>query len=478
MSEAQSAGQTIDPLVGQLLFGEFAVIEILSESRVSRTYKVKQVTTNKLLAMKTLTVLKAELVNIFKAAMQRHMHLKHENIVASVVCHSSEIGRPFFFTELTDGISLGDLLESGSLKNEEEVFEVVRQICLALEHAHRVGLTHGDLSPGKIMLDERDGVLIVKLLDFGFADLNLVADKVMGGTLLEHAYAPPEFLRNQKLDERSDVFSVAAIAYLLVAGKSPFEPALLRHYAQGSESVAIPAPLQKLRPSWRTIEDLERVILQALSFDPDQRHESVETFRDNLERWILKTRSADEKTGVAQDEGLDDPISSLKQSIHNMETLKRVQRQTEETVIMKVSDTLAVAGPRQSPRELAIKMLISGMIAVGFVLLAYSASKQHAQSIQTYWSDASIGLAKVMTPAKETRATERMPVAELPAASSDSPLISKPKQDGNSGSTTVTGNSYPAALNPKVPWPAEKLLIEVPYNPSASPSYGVTNNSR
>ncbi|MGH7162996.1 MAG: serine/threonine-protein kinase, partial [Planctomycetota bacterium] len=145
--------------------------------------------------------------------------LNHANIVRSLDVGESN-GFYYFAMEYVDGMTVRELLHKRPLK-EKEALRIVRDIALALQHAHAEGVTHRDIKPGNIMIT-REGV--VKLADFGLARGQEPSDLT-----LEHAsigtpqyLAPEQARRGSDATARSDLFSLGATLYHCVTGRPPF----------------------------------------------------------------------------------------------------------------------------------------------------------------------------------------------------------------------------------------------------------------
>src|SRR5580704_7781740 len=140
------------------------------------------------------------------------------------VCTLHDVGPNYLVMEYVEGSAL-----RGPLPPQEAV-RLGIQIASALEAAHRRGIIHRDLKPANVMVT-RDGS--VKLLDFGLSKIAASADlqdvtptieRTMDGTVLgTTAYMAPEQVEGRPLDERSDMFSLGAVLYEMVAGRRAFE---------------------------------------------------------------------------------------------------------------------------------------------------------------------------------------------------------------------------------------------------------------
>ena len=151
--------------------------------------------------------------------------------------------------------------------------DIVAQLCDGLAFAHDQGVVHRDIKPGNVRVLE-DGS--VKLLDFGIATVQK-ADATSGAFGGSAAYASPEQLAMERVDGRSDLFSVGVLAYELMTGRQPFtgdSPAALA-YQVLNEQPPLPRSVAPQLP-----EGLEQVILRALEKQPDQRWSSAQELGD------------------------------------------------------------------------------------------------------------------------------------------------------------------------------------------------------
>ncbi|MGH9970210.1 MAG: protein kinase domain-containing protein [Pyrinomonadaceae bacterium] len=214
--------------------------------------------------------------------------LNHPHILTIYEVGTTDTTR-FIATEFIDGETLRQRMRSGSL-GLNEVLEIATQAASALAAAHAAGITHRDIKPENIMV-RRDGY--IKLLDFGLAKLtgpkggtsdleaptralvNTDAGTVMGTA----NYMSPEQAKGVAVDSRTDLWSLGAVLYEMVARHLPFagetptetislilqrEPTQLTRYAAG-----IPA-------------ELERIVTKALTKNPDERYQTAKDLAVDL----------------------------------------------------------------------------------------------------------------------------------------------------------------------------------------------------
>lgn len=189
---------------------------------------------------------------------------------------------PLIVSEYIDGLTLSDRMSNLPMTPRGSV-QLMRLICLAVQHAHDHGIIHRDLKPGNIMIDQ-DGQPFV--MDFGLAraeegDITITVDGTVLGT---PAFMSPEQAEGHthRLDQRSDVYSLGVILYKLLCRELPFS---------GSKRMLIyqvihedPVPPRKFRRELP--RDLETITLKAMAKAPEHRYESARAMADDLQRWL------------------------------------------------------------------------------------------------------------------------------------------------------------------------------------------------
>jgi serine/threonine-protein kinase len=154
------------------------------------------------------------------------------------------------------------------------------QVCSALNEAHGIGLVHRDIKPGNIFCAYRGGVFdVAKLLDFGLVKpasldgnggVNLTAEGTVTGSPL--FMSPEQASGDDRVDGRSDIYSLGAVMYFMLTGQPPFMDdnplkVIIAHASQ--EAV----PLRQLNPTLSI--ELEEIVMRCLEKDPDHRFQDV-----------------------------------------------------------------------------------------------------------------------------------------------------------------------------------------------------------
>jgi serine/threonine-protein kinase len=147
--------------------------------------------------------------------------LNHPNIVRFYAAGRAQ-GTPYYAMEYIEGEGLGDVLQRRGRFTWEEVVELGKQVCGALQHAHQQGIIHRDLKPSNLMITS-DGK--VKLADFGIAkDLDVTALTSANCTVGTAAYMSPEQCKGERnLTNKSDLYSLGVVLYELLVGHKPFQ---------------------------------------------------------------------------------------------------------------------------------------------------------------------------------------------------------------------------------------------------------------
>ena len=217
----------------------------------------------------------------FEREVQAMATLTHWNTVEVYDYGRTSDGTFYYVMEYLPGLGLQELVEEHGPLPPGRAIHFLRQVCAALKEAHAIGLIHRDIKPSNVIACQRGGVHdIAKLLDFGLVQdiggFTAGSDKLtmQGAVLGSPNYISPEQASGKnRIDPRTDIYSLGALAYFLVTGQTPFirETAMELLAAHMKDEVMPPHDLRPELP-----HDLEEVILMCLRKNPDDRFSDAE----------------------------------------------------------------------------------------------------------------------------------------------------------------------------------------------------------
>jgi eukaryotic-like serine/threonine-protein kinase len=223
----------------------------------------------------------------FEREVRAMATLTHWNSVEVFDYGHSEDGTFYYVMEYLPGLSLQELVEKHGPVCPGRAVHLLRQVCQALREAHGIGLIHRDIKPSNILICQRGAVSdVAKLLDFGLVhSITLDAGTDEKLTVLGTIVGSPPFMSPEqangtdKVDRRSDIYSLGAVAYFLLTGQAPFvrDTAMKMLMAHAYEPVR---PLSDVRASIPL--DLERVILRCLEKEPEKRFQDAASLEKAL----------------------------------------------------------------------------------------------------------------------------------------------------------------------------------------------------
>lgn len=276
------AAQSDEPdLSGQVLDGRYKLVRLLGIGGMGVVYESQHVTLPKRAAVK---VLKQEFAHK-EAYRQRFLRearaaaiIAHRNVVEIVDFGQTPAGSPYFVMEFLDGPDLKELIEKEGRMPWRRARGLLLQATEALKAAHRRRVIHRDIKPSNVVvLKDDSGTEQVKLLDFGIAKMveNSESGKKLTGTgevFGSAAYMAPEQAFGEPADARTDVYSVAIMAYEMLTGRVPFDGVNAFHILTRHQNEA-PKPPREIDAS--IPDDVEAVILKALEKSPDDRYQTM-----------------------------------------------------------------------------------------------------------------------------------------------------------------------------------------------------------
>jgi serine/threonine protein kinase len=266
-----------DYTVGQKL-GDYEILGILGAGGMGKVYKVRNTISDRVEAMKILLPDLAgqkDLADRFLREIKVLASLNHPNIAALRTALTLD-NQLVMIMEFVDGVTLSSRLHQGAIPPTQAV-KYIDQVLEALSYAHKQNVIHRDIKPANMMLTP-DGV--VKLMDFGIARSASDRSLTMTGTTLGSLnYMPPEQVKGDPADNRSDLYSLGVSLYEMVTGQLPFT-ADSNYAMMAAHLQEVPKPPIVLRPG--IPQTLNQIIVMALAKDPGQRFQSADAFRGAL----------------------------------------------------------------------------------------------------------------------------------------------------------------------------------------------------
>ncbi|MCI0541854.1 MAG: protein kinase [Verrucomicrobiales bacterium] len=251
----------------------------------------------------------------FEAERQTLALMDHPNIAKVLDAGATENGRPYFVMELVRGVPITRYCDQNHLSVGQRL-KLFVQVCQAIQHAHQKGVIHRDIKPSNILVADRDGILVPKVIDFGIAKATQQA--LTEQTVLTQlhqfmgtpAYISPEqaAMTSLDIDTRTDIYSLGVLLYELLVGKTPFDSKELvrsgldemRRIIREQEPTRPSTKLKETQPAAasRSIKseirnpkseidkDLDWVVMKCLEKDRTRRYETVNSLALDIERFL------------------------------------------------------------------------------------------------------------------------------------------------------------------------------------------------
>ncbi len=275
------------PDPGTILEGKYEILGTVRESETGAIYKVRHVHLDEvriLKAMRRQGDPGDETGRRFFQEARTLTHLRHPNICSILDLFQDAQGTSYIVLEYIDGVNISELLEASGTPSLPLALEVTHQTLLALECLHRRNIVHRDIAPDNIMLAlDENGQANVKLIGLGFAkSLTSTVDITGSGSFVgKMKYSSPEQLgaleEGEKLDGRSDLYSLGVVLYQMLTGILPIRGDRPRQILVG-HLVLPPIPFIKSDPDGKVPHEVAGIVLKALEKKRDMRFPSAEEF--------------------------------------------------------------------------------------------------------------------------------------------------------------------------------------------------------
>ncbi len=303
-AEAESDSESLDRV------GPYQLEHLLGRGGMGRVYRARQL--EPIARTVALKVIKPGMdtesaLRRFRNERRTLERLEHPGIARALDAGVDDRGRPYFVMELVDGPTLSEYCRLHELDVRGRL-KLFQQVCNGVAYAHGRGLLHRDLKPGNVLVVNEGGEARAKIVDFGLATL-LESDDGASQSSFEFSqagmkspvgtlgYMSPEQVARRPSDERSDVYSLGVILYVLLAGVPPHKGSDLRdrepkELARFLEDNPITPPTRRIESSTgssglgRPSRELDWICLRAMEGSPEQRYSSAEELGDDVQRFL------------------------------------------------------------------------------------------------------------------------------------------------------------------------------------------------
>jgi serine/threonine-protein kinase len=372
-------------LIGSVVAERYHILKKLGEGGMGAVYLAEHVKMGRKSAIKVMSQSLAndpDAIARFNREAANAARINHPNVCAVYDFGETKDGLIYLAMEYIEGEPLTDLIDREGALSPPRAANILRQVGDALQAAHDLGIVHRDLKPDNIMITRgRDGSDLVKVVDFGIA-------KAMGGDEGQKVtktglvvgtpeYMSPEQLAGDKLDGRSDLYSLALVFYRMLTGTLPFQ-------ADTAQEVMIkrltdePMPLNEALPGANFPPRLQEVMDRALQRMPQDRYPTVAQFvRDALE---AVSRMAAAPAGV-DTEGATQLISSIETAATRQLPKTRVaggRAVTPDTAALKPAVAAEAPARARKGKHTAIIAASAAVIALGGGAAALLLSSRNA----------------------------------------------------------------------------------------------------
>jgi predicted Ser/Thr protein kinase len=271
--------------------GPYRVLSELGRGMMGVVYKAEHKTKPRLVALKVIRFTMAVTDEQRETFERRFLEearivarLDHAGIVAVIEIGADPAdGAPFIAFEYLEGRTLGAMIQDGPLA-WRDALRIVAKTARALHHAHEEGVVHRDIKPANIMVLPGGEP---KIMDFGLAKREAGVDLTSTGQFLgTPMYMSPEQALARKVDARTDVFSLGAVAYTMLTGHRAFEAESIPQ-VMNKVTYQHPAPPRELVPTLPP--DVDYLLARAMAKSPDDRHPTAKALAEDVED-ILKRR--------------------------------------------------------------------------------------------------------------------------------------------------------------------------------------------
>jgi serine/threonine protein kinase/tetratricopeptide (TPR) repeat protein len=339
----------------------YRILEKIGEGGMGVVYKAEDTRLKRTVALKFLPkefTKDTPAIERFMLEAQAAAALDHPNICTIYEINESE-DQTFISMAYIKGKSLKEKIESGPLEIEEAL-NIAAQVAEGLQEAHEKGIVHRDIKPGNVMITEKGQA---KITDFGLAKLEWGTDLTKTATIMgTAAYMSPEQARGEKVDLRTDIWSLGCVLYEMLTGKRPFQSV---HDQAVIYSILKekPVPMKEIRID--IPQKLEQVIEKCLEKDRRKRYKDMSALIDEIKSIVLKPKLlVSEKPSIAVLPFINmsaDPENEYFSDGLSEDLINALTKITDLHVVARTS-SFAFKGEKVDIREIGRKLNVDNLL--------------------------------------------------------------------------------------------------------------------
>jgi serine/threonine-protein kinase len=278
-------------MIGKLLNDRYKIERQIGSGGMALVYEAKDILLDRKVAIKMLRpefVSDEDFINKFRHEAKAVAKITHPNVVSIYDIVESE-NSLYLVMEFIEGRDLKSIIKKRGKLSVVEALDIANQVTAGVEVAHENNIIHCDIKPHNILITDNNQV---KVTDFGIARAVTSSTMTITDTIMGSAnYFSPEQAQGREISTYSDIYSIGIVLYEMISGQVPFD-------GESPISVALkhiqkePKELIELSPS--IPEEVNNLVMKALSKDPKDRHKNAAQLREEIVK-TLKNIEVKEK---------------------------------------------------------------------------------------------------------------------------------------------------------------------------------------
>jgi serine/threonine-protein kinase len=450
---------------GAVIRGKYRIVKKIGQGAMGSVYKALHTDFNELHALKTMALELSNdkvFVQRFKLEAVSARRLQHSNVVRVEDVDETEDGQPFMVMEYLEGHSLAELIKSEGSLGVERACSLAKQAASALDAAHRLGIVHRDIKPQNIMVIDSPSGEVAKVLDFGIARIKDAWGDATAPMSLSHTgmvlgtppYMSPEQAKGisgDKLDGRSDLYSLGVVMYQMLTGSLPLKGDTPMQFMLAHVQTQ-PIRVEELRPDLHIPQPISDIVMKCLAKDPDERFQTGQALVEEIEGFL---------SGSVREQTRNKP--SLSSVSLGESKFNNIQQPVQPLPIAESQGRIAVPTPQPraagggSGKWIAAGALILAVLMAGGGYWIYTSHERGAAQSPSARPVASQPAVTASEPtpavtAPQPKTAEAPPApAPAPASPAAQPKAKKAKPTKAESASSTPAEPAPAPSAPEIP---------------------------